>query len=65
MKANSSAEKTKVTFQVTTDLEQKAKRAAVREDRSLSAYLRRALRNALAAEGELEGGDGRREAAAA
>lgn len=65
MKANSSAEKTKVTFQVTTGLEQKAKRAAAREDRSLSAYLRRALRNALAAEGEIEDEDGRREALAA
>jgi hypothetical protein len=63
MEANGSQQKTKVTFQTTVELERALKRAAAREDRSMSSYIRRAVRNTLAAEGELDEANTRREAA--
>jgi hypothetical protein len=47
-----STEKEVATFQLPAELKRKAERAAERDGRSLSAYLRRVLRIALAAEDE-------------
>jgi phosphoribosyl-dephospho-CoA transferase len=49
-------------FDISSDLKRKAREAARRDGRKLSNYMRHVLSLTLAAEGELEDEDGRREA---